>query len=195
MSNTDAEQARQQCRPAAFNVGEVGGGSPGSPPPVHSHADEPWAVYYLHQNPGWAAPRDEYSKWRLGGSRKWTSIATWTLREAARGQYVATYGPDLERWPERHVTVVVFPTNLPTAVCIECLWLDGSHWRTAVPEQQDVCTPPKRNSLVSMTNLVHRAATSCSVEGRLLSRSSSSLLSTQTVGRLSLCRWRRRWTS
>lgn len=98
------------------------------PPPRYPHADEPWAAYYLYQNPGWARPRDEYSRWKLGSSRKATAIATWELREQARDEYVVTYGRDAEQWPERHLTVVVFPTNLPTAVCLECLWLDGSHW-------------------------------------------------------------------
>lgn len=97
-------------------------------PPPYPHANEPWASYYLYLNPSWWKPRDAYAAWKLGGSRKHTAIATWELREHARLDYEATYGQDPERWLERHLTVVVFPTNLPTAVCIECLWIDGSHW-------------------------------------------------------------------
>lgn len=92
------------------------------------YANEPWAPYYLHHNPGWDKPRDAYSRWKLVTSRKATAIATWELREQARSEYAATFGADPEGWRERHVTVVVFPTNAPEAVCIECAWIDGSHW-------------------------------------------------------------------
>lgn len=96
--------------------------------PRYPHADEPWAPYFLYENPSWDKPRDAYSRWKLATSRKATAIEAWELREQAREEYAATYGHDPERWPQRHLTVVVYATNLPTAVCIECMWLDGSHW-------------------------------------------------------------------
>ena len=96
--------------------------------PVYPYADEPWASYYLHQNPGWATPRDGYSRWKLATSRKATAIQTWKLRELARAQYEQRHGQNPVRWPTAHPTLVVYATNVPTPVCLRCKWIDGSFW-------------------------------------------------------------------
>ena len=92
------------------------------------HAREPWAIYYLNQNPGWWKAADGYSRWKLGGSRKATAIETWKQRETAREIYELRHGDNPQGWPTPHPTVLVWPTNLPEAVCLNCLWIDGSHW-------------------------------------------------------------------
>lgn len=96
--------------------------------PVYQHAQEPWAPYYLYQNPGWATPHDAYSRWKLGSSRKQTAIDTWNRREKARARYESGHGVDPASWPMAHPTTIVWPTNLPEAVCLRCLWIDGRHW-------------------------------------------------------------------
>ena len=95
---------------------------------VNLHADEPWALYYLMQNRNWVTETNPMARWKLGSSRKALAMNTWRQREAARREYAADYGDNPGGWPERHLTVVVFPMNKVTPVCIECLWLDGDYW-------------------------------------------------------------------
>lgn len=92
------------------------------------YADEPFGVYYRHQNPGADRPRDEYSRWKLASSRKATARDTWARRERARHAYERRDGTDPSAWPRPHPTALVWPTNLPSAVCLQCLWIDSTHW-------------------------------------------------------------------